>query len=150
MAGITLRSTAFGDHAVIPRGYSHDAGDVSPPLQWSGVPPETAELALVCEDPDAPGGTFTHWLVAGIPPESDHLDAGAKLGEHLVGRNDFGRQGFGGPHPPVGDAPHRYFFRLYALSAPPGLSDGFSARDLRRAVEGRVLASGTLVGTYAR
>ncbi|WP_084955308.1 YbhB/YbcL family Raf kinase inhibitor-like protein [Thermoactinospora rubra] len=150
MAGITLRSSAFDDHTLIPREYSHEEGDVSPPLEWSGVPPEAAELALVCEDPDAPRGTFTHWLVAGIPPETDGLAAGAELKEYVVGRSDFGQEGYGGPHPPVGDDPHRYFFRLYALSSPSGLADGFTAERFRRAVEGKVIASGTLVGTYGR
>ncbi|MBE1559248.1 YbhB/YbcL family Raf kinase inhibitor-like protein [Nonomuraea africana] len=135
---------------MIPRDHSHEAGDVSPQLQWSDVPDGSAELALVCEDPDAPSGTFTHWLVAGIPPDTTQMEAGAELKAYVVGRNDFGRQGYGGPHPPPGDDPHRYFFRLYALSAPTDLSDGFSAEDLRRATEGTVLASGTLVGTYGR
>ncbi|GAA5038131.1 hypothetical protein HNP84_003276 [Thermocatellispora tengchongensis] len=150
MAGITLRSTAFNDHAMIPRTYSHEAGDVSPPLQWADVPGGTAELALLCEDPDAPGGTFTHWLVAGIPPETSGLDAGAELGEYVVGRNDFGDLGYGGPHPPPGDDPHRYFFRLYAFAAPTGLAEGFSAEDFKSAAKADVLASGTLVGTYGR
>lgn len=150
MAGMMLRSAAFNDHTMIPRRYSHEAGDVSPPLEWSEAPPGTAELALLCEDPDAPTGTFTHWLVTGIPADSDHLDAGVDLGDRHVGRNDFGQRGYGGPHPPAGDDPHRYFFRLYALAEPSGLAGGFSADDLRHAIEGKVLASGTLVGTYGR
>ncbi|WP_188195238.1 YbhB/YbcL family Raf kinase inhibitor-like protein [Nonomuraea sp. SYSU D8015] len=150
MAGVMLRSTAFDDHAMIPYEYSHEAGDVSPPLQWADVPGEAAELALVCEDPDAPTGTFAHWLVAGIRPDITELEPGAELKEYVVGRNDFGAEGYGGPHPPPGDNPHRYFFRLYALAAPTGLPDGFDAADFRRAIEGNVLASGTLVGTYGR
>ncbi|MGP3910789.1 YbhB/YbcL family Raf kinase inhibitor-like protein [Nonomuraea sp. 10N515B] len=135
---------------MIPREYSHEAGDVSPALEWAGVPDEAAELVLVCEDPDAPGGTFTHWLVAGIPPDASGLEAGDELKAFTVGRNDFGTQGYGGPHPPPGDAPHRYFFRLYAMPASTGLADGSSAAEFRRATEGKVLASGTLVGTYGR
>ncbi|GAA2406651.1 YbhB/YbcL family Raf kinase inhibitor-like protein [Nonomuraea africana] len=132
MAGTTLLSTAFNDHALIPRAYS--GGAVSPELQWSQVPDETAEPALLCEDPDAPGGTFTYRLVVGIPPGTNELESGAELTGCAVGRDDFGR----------------YFFRLYALSAPTGLGEGFSAKDFRRAIEGDVLASGTLVGTYGR
>jgi Raf kinase inhibitor-like YbhB/YbcL family protein len=150
MAGMTLRSTAFNDHTMIPHAYSHEAGDVSPPLEWSEVPDEAAELALLCEDPDAPTGTFTHWLVAGIPPETAQLEAGAELKSHVVGRNDFGQRGYGGPHPPPGDDPHRYFFRLYALSAPTRLGDGFSSEEFQRAIKDKVLASGNLVGLYGR
>ncbi|TMR90993.1 YbhB/YbcL family Raf kinase inhibitor-like protein [Nonomuraea basaltis] len=149
MAGIALSSMAFNDHAMIPHEYSHEAGDVSPHLRWADVPDGTAELALLCEDPDAPSGTFTHWLVAGIPPDTTELDAGAELKGFVVGRNDFGTPGYGGPHPPPGDN-HRYFFRLYAVSEPTGLADGFSPADLQRALEGKVLASGTLVGTFGR
>jgi Raf kinase inhibitor-like YbhB/YbcL family protein len=149
MAGITVRSSAFNDHAMIPHEHSHEAGDVSPELEWTGVPDGAAELALLCEDPDAPMGTFNHWLVAGIPPDTTSLENGAELKSFVVGRNDFGSQGYGGPQPPVGDT-HRYFFRVYALSAPSGLADGFSADDFHRAIEGKTAASGTLVGTYGR
>lgn len=150
MAGITLRSSAFNDHAMIPHENSHEAGDVSPELEWGEPPDETAELTLVCEDPDAPTGTFTHWLVAGIPTDVRRLEPGAELKEFVVGRNDFGTQGYGGPQPPAGDQPHRYFFRLFALASASGLDDGFSADDFHLALEGNVLASGTLVGTYGR
>ncbi|TDD46040.1 YbhB/YbcL family Raf kinase inhibitor-like protein [Nonomuraea terrae] len=150
MAGITLRSSAFNDHTLIPYEHSHEAGDLSPELEWEGVPDGAAELALLCDDPDAPMGSFTHWLVAGIPPDTTGLDPGADLKGLAVGRNDYGGQGYGGPHPPVGDAPHRYFFRLFALTRPSGLSDGFSADEFRRAIDGNTLASGTFVGTYGR
>lgn len=150
MADIELRSPAFNDHDLIPARYSHEAGDVSPPLEWSGVPGGTAELALVCEDPDAPTGTFVHWLLARIPPTTMSLGPGERPEGTVAGRNDYGTAGYGGPHPPVGDPPHRYFFRLYAVREPLGLSSGFTADDLRRAVEGKVLASGNIVGTYGR
>jgi Raf kinase inhibitor-like YbhB/YbcL family protein len=150
VAEITVRSAAFSDHAMIPGEYSHQAGDVSPPLEWSGVPDETAELVLACEDPDAPAGSFVHWLVAAIPPESEGSEVGADLAESVAGRNDYGRLGYGGPHPPAGDEPHRYFFLLYGLSEPSGLSSGFTAEDLRVALQERVVATGTLVGTYGR
>ncbi|MBA9006791.1 MULTISPECIES: YbhB/YbcL family Raf kinase inhibitor-like protein [Thermomonospora] len=150
MHEIELRSSAFNDHALIPNEYSHAAGDASPPLEWSNVPDETAELVLLCEDPDAPTGTFVHWLLAGIPPETEGLDAGESPTEAVEGRNDYGATGYGGPHPPVGDRPHRYFFRLAALSEPSGLEPGFTAEDYREAIEEKVIGTGTLVGTFGR
>jgi Raf kinase inhibitor-like YbhB/YbcL family protein len=150
MQEITLRSPAFDDHAEIPKEYSHEAGDVSPPLQWSGVPDEAVELVLRCEDPDAPVGTFIHWLLAAIPPETEGMVAGDPPAGAVPGMNDYGRLGYGGPHPPPGDPPHRYVFQLMALSEPSGLRSGFSAGDLDEAVEDKVLATGTLVGLYGR
>jgi Raf kinase inhibitor-like YbhB/YbcL family protein len=150
MAEMNVRSAVFSDHATIPAEYSHQAGDVSPPLEWSEVPDEAAELVLACEDPDAPAGSFVHWLVAGIPPESEGVEAGEDPPESVAGRNDYGRLGYGGPHPPAGDEPHQYFFRLYGLSEPSGLSSGFTAEDLQVALQERVVATGTLVGAYGR
>lgn len=150
MREIKLRSPAFNDHGPIPKEYSHEAGDVSPPLEWSGVPDEAVELVLVCEDPDAPVGTFVHWLLAGIPPETEGLAAGEQPTGAVPGRNDYGTLGYGGPHPPPGDRPHRYVFRLMALSEPSGLEPGFSAEDLDEALRDKVIASGTLVGVYGR
>jgi Raf kinase inhibitor-like YbhB/YbcL family protein len=150
MQDMTLHSQAFNDHTMIPAEYSHARGDVSPPLEWEQPPEEVVELALVCEDPDAPSGTFVHWLVAGIPPDTTGLAAGELPPGAVTGRNDYGTSGYGGPHPPAGDEPHRYFFRLYGLSEPSGLSDGFSAEDFRVAEQEKVAASGTLVGTFGR
>ncbi|GLW67405.1 hypothetical protein Arub01_56480 [Actinomadura rubrobrunea] len=147
---ITLRSPAFSDHTPIPAEYAHAQGDVSPPLVWSPPPGAVAELALICEDPDAPAGTFVHWLLAGIDPDAGGVEAGGVPEGAAVGRNDFGFRGYGGPHPPVGDDPHRYVFRLYGLSGATGLKDGFTADDFRTAVEGKTVASGALVGTYGR
>ncbi|MFL6051765.1 MAG: YbhB/YbcL family Raf kinase inhibitor-like protein [Actinoallomurus sp.] len=150
MHEITLRSPAFDDHAEIPKDYSHEAGDVSPPLHWSGVPDEAVELVLRCEDPDAPVGTFIHWLLAAIPPETEGMAAGDPPTDAVPGMNDYGRLGYGGPHPPPGDRPHRYVFQLMALSEPSGLTSGFSAGDLDEAVEDKVMGTGTLVGRYGR
>ncbi|MEG3628350.1 YbhB/YbcL family Raf kinase inhibitor-like protein [Streptomyces poriticola] len=150
MAGIDLHSTAFGDHSMIPRRYSLEGENLSPPLDWSGVPGEATELALLCEDPDAPSGTFVHWLVTGIDPHSGGLGAGeTRPGSHPH-RNGFGEQGWGGPLPPVGDAAHRYLFRLYALPAPVSLPDDATAADAHRVLDEQQLASGTLVGLYRR
>ncbi|QKW36102.1 YbhB/YbcL family Raf kinase inhibitor-like protein [Actinomadura sp. NAK00032] len=150
MEEMMLRSTAFNDHTLMPSEYSHDSGDVSPPLEWSEPPEEVVELALACEDPDAPAGTFAHWLLAGIDPVTTALDAGEPPTGAVAGRNDYGTAGYGGPKPPAGDDPHRYFFRLYGLSEPSGLRDGFTAEDLRDALQEKVVATGTLVGTFVR
>ncbi|WP_411970422.1 YbhB/YbcL family Raf kinase inhibitor-like protein [Saccharothrix longispora] len=148
--GLDLRSAAFSDHTLVPERCSRDGGDTSPPLTWSDVPPGTGELALLCEDPDAPGGTFTHWVVTGIPADTTSLAEGALPEGAVAGRNGYGETGWGGPRPPVGDEPHRYFFRLFAVDRPLGLGEGVTADDLRAAVEGRVLATGTLVGLFGR
>jgi Raf kinase inhibitor-like YbhB/YbcL family protein len=150
MVDIQLRSPSFGDHQPIPARHAKDQENLSPALEWSGVPEGAVELAVLCEDPDAPRGPFTHWVLAGLQPTA----AGLAEGEHptgaVEGRSDFGEEGYSGPCPPVGDDPHRYFFRVFAASAPLGLVAGASADDLRRALEGKELASGTLVGTYQR
>ena len=150
MADIELRSPSFGDHQPIPARHAKDHDNLSPALEWSGVPEEAVELAVLCEDPDAPSGTFTHWVLAGLQPTSTGLAEGEHPAAAVKGRNDFGEEGYGGPMPPVGDGPHRYFFRVYAASAPLGLTGAPSAEDLRRALEGKELASGTLIGTYQR
>jgi Raf kinase inhibitor-like YbhB/YbcL family protein len=150
MAGIELRSPSFGDHQPIPARHAKDHDNLSPALRWTGVPEAAVELAVLCEDPDAPRGTFIHWVLAGLEPTATGLAEGEHPGGAVEGRNDFGEEGYGGPMPPVGDGPHRYFFRLYAASAPLELVAGASADNLRRALEGKELASGTLVGTYQR
>ncbi|MBO8196663.1 YbhB/YbcL family Raf kinase inhibitor-like protein [Streptomyces oryzae] len=150
MAGIELISTAFNDNAIIPRRYTRDGDDVSPPLEWSGVPGGTAELLLLCEDPDAPSGTFVHWLVTGIDPDARSVEPGeTPLGGTPL-TNGFGGSGWGGPLPPAGDEAHRYFFRLYALPDPVQVPDNASAEDVHRAVDGAALASGNIVGRYQR
>jgi Raf kinase inhibitor-like YbhB/YbcL family protein len=150
MAGIELRSPSFGDHHPIPARHAKDHDNLSPALEWSGVPEEAAELAVLCQDPDAPSGTFTHWVLAGLQPTATGLAEGEHPAAVVEGRNDFGEEGYGGPMPPVGHGAHRYLFRIYAASAPLGLTGSPSAEDLRRALDGKELASGTLVGTYQR
>ncbi|MDQ1042651.1 Raf kinase inhibitor-like YbhB/YbcL family protein [Streptomyces sp. V4I2] len=150
MAGIELRSSAFNDHSVIERRYAYEGDNVSPPLAWRGVPDDATELVLLCEDPDAPSGTFAHWIVVGIDPHSEGVAAGQcpTGGTELV--NGYHERGWGGPHPPPGDEAHRYFFRLYALSKPCVLPDAPSAQEVHQAVDEQQLASGTLVGLYQR
>lgn len=150
MAGIELRSAAFNDHAFLPDRYAKAGENVSPPLAWSGVPGDTAELLLLCEDPDAPTGTFLHWLVTGIAPLSTGVDSGQTPPGGRPHTNGFGEEGWGGPQPPVGDDAHRYFFRLYALPESLPLSEGATADDVREAAERAALADGTLVGRYQR
>ncbi|MFP8907877.1 YbhB/YbcL family Raf kinase inhibitor-like protein [Streptomyces atacamensis] len=150
MAGIDLRSSAFSGEAFIPSRYAKEGDNVSPPLSWSGVPDGAAELLLLCEDPDAPTGTFLHWLVTGIDPACEGVEAGGTPRGGTPRTNGYGEQGWGGPHPPAGDPAHRYFFRLYALSEPVSLEDGASADEVHAAVEGRQLAGGTIYGLYHR
>lgn len=114
------------------------------------MPHEATELVLLCEDPDAPGTTFLHWLVTGIDPGTTGAAEGQKPHGGLPWPNGFGRVGWGGPMPPPGHGPHRYFFRLYALSEPLPLHDHPGVEDVHRALKGRELASGTLIGTYQR
>lgn len=150
MAGIELESTAFSDQDLIPRRHTKDGEDLSPPLTWSGIPDGTAELVLLCEDPDAPSGTFLHWLVTGIDPDSRGVGEGHTPPAGSPGTNGFGHKGWGGPRPPHGDKPHRYVFRLYALPGSVTLPDGADAEAVHRAVDHRKLAAGTLVGRYGR
>ncbi|MFJ4466523.1 YbhB/YbcL family Raf kinase inhibitor-like protein [Streptomyces sp. NPDC089424] len=150
MADIDIRSSAFDDHSFIARRYAYEGENVSPPLAWSGVPDDAAELVLLCEDPDAPSGTFAHWIVVGIDPRSEGVGAGEVPpgGTELV--NGYGERGWGGPHPPPGDDAHHYVFRLYALSEPCVLPDAPNAAQVHRTLGEREVADGTLVGLYRR
>lgn len=147
---IELRSPAFSDHTTIPVRYTRVGDNVSPPLEWSEVPEGTAELALLCEDPDAPSGTFLHWLVTGIPADSRVLPESVTPPAATTWENDFGEPAYGGPRPPVGDDPHRYFFRLYALPSTLDLSPGTPVDEVRQRLRDEAMATGTLVGLFAR
>ena len=149
-AVIQLRSPAFSDHTMIPVRYSRMSDNISPPLEWSEVPEATAELAVVCEDPDAPSGTFLHWLVTGIPANSRNLPESVTPPGATTWVNDFGEPAYGGPQPPVGDGAHRYFFRLYALPSPLGLSSDAPGDHVRQRLQDEALVTGTLVGLFAR
>lgn len=147
---LVLTSSAFAANGAIPALHTCEGQDVSPALSWQGAPPGTKSFALIVDDPDAPSGTFTHWVVVGIDPHSDGVDPGERPpgGTELV--NGFGKPGWGGPHPPPGDEAHHYVFRLYALSEPCVLPDAPSSEQVHRVVEDRQIASGTLVGLYQR
>jgi len=164
---IQLRSPAFADGGMIPKTFTCDGSDRSPPLEWSSVPASARALALICDDPDAPGGTWSHWVVfnlsshvkalrEGVPaeqtvPEVSTERAGPvveKLPEARQGKNDFGKTGYGGPCPPSGT--HRYFFRLYALDTRLELGSTATRAEVFRAIEGHILAEGRLAGKYQR
>lgn len=148
---IELTSPAFEDGDSIPRQYTPDGDDTTPPLEWSGVPDDAAELALLCEDPDAPQGTVAHWVLAGIHPSTTGIAEGVGRPAGAVeGTNDHGQTGWRGPSPPPGDGPHRYIFTLSATSEPLDLPPGATADDLHTALAGKELARGELVGTYER
>lgn len=145
-----LVSTEFKDQSRIPQRFTCEGEDISPPLEWSEVPEGSAALALTCEDPDAPRGTFVHWVLWGLDPSMGGLPVGEGAAGAGQGRNDFGRQGYGGPCPPPGHGTHHYQFTLYALRSPITLADGATIAELRQAMEGSVLAEAVLVGIYER
>jgi Raf kinase inhibitor-like YbhB/YbcL family protein len=147
---IELRSPAFNDHTLIPDRYSYEGGNISPPLEWGGIPDGTAELVLLCEDPDAPSGTFPHWVVTRISPTTTGVAEGELPEGGTAGRNGFGTLGWGGPRPPIGDEPHRYFFRLAAADRPLDVGEGASVDEVHAALEGHLIARGTLVGLFGR
>jgi Raf kinase inhibitor-like YbhB/YbcL family protein len=147
-----LFSNAFPEGGWIPKLHSCEGADVSPSLEWSGSPPETRSFALVVEDPDAPAGIWTHWVLYDIPPKIHQLAQGFKAGAPgLSGVNDFGKPGYGGPCPPKGHGPHRYFFRLYALDVHTlGLPAGVKRPELLEAMDGHVLGEAQTVGRFER
>src|SRR5919109_5250974 len=138
MDEFTLASSAFETGATIPSRHTCEGSDVSPPLAWTAPPDATASVALVVDDPDAPGGTFTHWLAWGIDPDAGALAEGE--GAPVESRNDFGSSGYRGPCPPPGHGPHRYSFRLHALDGELDLQPGAEKAELERSLEGHVLA----------
>jgi len=150
---ITVTSAVFQEGGMIPEKYTCDGADISPPLAWSAAPAGTKSIALICDDPDAPMGTWVHWVVCDIPssvnglpehvPPLERLENGARQGA-----NDFGKVGYGGPCPPGGT--HRYFFKLYALDVKLALSGRVTKERLRGAMGGHILAEGQLMGKYKR
>jgi Raf kinase inhibitor-like YbhB/YbcL family protein len=150
---IEITSSVFEDGGLIPANYTCDGEDTSPPLRWAEVPDGAKSIALVCDDPDAPMGTFVHWVLFNLPAETKELAEGVPSDKALPngakqGVTDFGRIGYGGPCPPSGT--HRYFFKIYALDAELALKAGASKRELLRAMEGHILAQGQLIGKYRR
>ncbi len=150
---IQITSTAFEEGGTIPQKYTCDGEDVSPALQWSGIPDGTQSIALICDDPDAPMGTWVHWVLFNIPADTTELPENIPADRVLEngakhGINDFKKLGYGGPCPPGGT--HRYFFKLYALDIEIGLEPGATKEELLKAMEGHILDEGQLMGRYAR
>jgi Raf kinase inhibitor-like YbhB/YbcL family protein len=137
----TLSSSGFAPGQAIPRKYSCDGQDISPPLTWGEPPQNTRSLALVADDPDAPGGTYVHWVLYNMPPHTRALP-------EAVHKNSWGRLGYGGPCPPGGT--HRYFFKLYALDRMLDLAAGASKQRLLEAMQSHILGEADLMGTYSR
>lgn len=149
-----VHSPAFNEGSRIPERYTGDGDNLSPPLEWTDVPPGTRSFALVCEDPDAPSGTFRHWGVAGIPADQRELPEGfgnAPPRRCAFAKNDFGRAAYDGPAPPPGHGPHHYHFRLAALDA-EGISAAAqeSVVDFWGRVRPHILAEAQTVGVYER
>lgn len=150
---IRLTSSAFKDGEAIPRGYTCDGANVSPPLEWTGMPKSAKTIAIIADDPDAPSGTFVHWVLYDLPaaglglientPPSESFNGGG-----AQGKNDFEKIGYGGPCPPSGT--HRYFFKLYALDTELPLKSGASKAEVEKAMEGHIVGQAQLMGTYSR
>jgi Raf kinase inhibitor-like YbhB/YbcL family protein len=150
---VTSKSFMFGQR--LPDEYTCQGKNISPHLAWANVPQETKSFAIICDDPDAPAGTWVHWVIFNIPamildlaqgmPASETLSNGARQG-----KNDFGRIGYGGACPPKGHGDHRYFFKVYALDTILDKEPGITKAELEKAMNGHVLADGQLMGTYSR
>ena len=148
MADLTITSPAFAGKSAIPARYSCDGEDINPPLQIGAVPNSAKSLALIVDDPDAPAGTWVHWVVWDIPPQTREIPENGLPAGAVQGLNDWKRNSYGGPCPPSGT--HRYFFRLYALDVTLNLAVTTSKAALLRAMQGHVIAQGELMGTYRK
>jgi len=151
---LELKSEVFREGDFIPKKFTGEGPDVSPPLFWDQAPEGTKSFALIVDDPDAPVGTWVHWALYNIPDAETKLPEGVLIGPEwekgiLQGRNDFGNFGYGGPLPPKGK-PHRYFFRLYALDIMLNVPPGISKRELMKAMETHILGTSELMGMYQR
>jgi Raf kinase inhibitor-like YbhB/YbcL family protein len=146
-AKMKITSSAFQEGAEIPSKFTCDGADTSPPLQIADIPSEAKSLALIVDDPDAPSGLFTHWLVWNIPPQTGSVREGSAP-KGAQGANDFGKSGYGGPCPPSGT--HRYYFKVFALDRELDLPSGAKRGQLDAAMKGHVVAQGELIGRYSR
>ena len=146
-ANMKITSSAFQEGGNIPSKFTCDGSDTSPPLQIAGVPSNAKTLLLIADDPDAPSGLFTHWLVWNIRPQTNSIAEGSAP-KGVQGANDFGKSGYKGPCPPPGT--HRYSFKIYALDRELDLRSGAKGSQVDAAMKGHVIAQGELVGRYAR
>lgn len=142
-----LTSSAFKDGGFIPSRYTADGEDISPPLEIDDVPKRTVALALVMDDPDAPMGTWGHWIIWNIPPATGKIEEG-KAPQGVKGMNDFGKLEYGGPAPPGGT--HTYVFKLYALDKKLDLKEGAAKLELEKSMQGHILSQARLKGKYSR
>jgi Raf kinase inhibitor-like YbhB/YbcL family protein len=150
---IKVTSSAFAEGGLIPAKYTCDGQDISPPLQWEGVPEGTKSIALISDDPDAPRGMWVHWVLFNLPADNTGIEENIPPEKTLPngaiqGITDFGRVGYGGPCPPSGT--HRYFFKVYALDTKLDLAAGANKSQLLKAMEGHILGQGQLIGKYKR
>jgi Raf kinase inhibitor-like YbhB/YbcL family protein len=145
---IQIKSTAFEEGETIPRVYTCDDRNISPPLSWTGVPQGSISLVLIMDDPDAPSGTFDHWILFNLPPDLSGLSQDNRS-VGTEGKNGFGRVGYGGPCPPRGSN-HRYFIKLYALDMDITLKAGASKAEVEHAMQGHILAQGQFMARYGR
>src|SRR5262249_37215492 len=146
--GLRVSSPAFSNNQTIPKTYTCDGRNAAPPIEWSGIPADAKSVAVICDDPDAPSGTFTHWVLYNIPASARGLPEHPTIG--TSGVNSFGKTGFSGPCPPKADHAHHYHFHVYALDLDSIGGAGLSKDDALDAMEGHILAEGDLVGTYKR
>jgi len=149
-----MSSASFSAGEMIPKKFACDGPDVSPKLNWTEPPAKTQSFALIMDDPDAPAGTWVHWVLFDLPADTRELAEGVAKQEQLAngarqGRNDFGKIGYGGPCPPPGN-PHRYFFKLYALNAKLNLKAGATKADVEDGIKGHILAHAEMIGKYGR
>lgn len=152
-ATIKLTSSAFADSQPIPRQYTCSGINISPPLEWAGVPKSAKTIAIIADDPDAPAGTWVHWVIYNMPADTigmvENLPTTEELkGGGFQGKNDFEKIGYGGPCPPSGT--HRYFFKIYSLDTELPLKAGATKAEVEKAMAGHVVAQGQLMGTYSR
>ena len=148
-----IYSSAFQDSGQIPSKFTADGINISPPLGWKFIPDGTQSLALICDDPDAPAGTWVHWVIVNLPPHTSALQEGISPVPVLPdgtrqGKNDFGKTGYSGPAPPGGA--HRYFFKLYALDVKLQCDSGITNKELVAQMRGHIIAEAQLCGTYSR
>ena len=151
---LMLSSVAFAENATIPARHTCEGENLSPALAWTGVPVGTRSFALICDDPDAPRGTWVHWVLWNLPADAIELGEGVPGKPELPsgarqGNNDSGNIGYAGPCPPPG-GPHRYYFRLHALDSVLNLPPGVKRSELEAAMEGHILARAVIMGTYER
>ncbi|HYX28011.1 MAG TPA: YbhB/YbcL family Raf kinase inhibitor-like protein [Pyrinomonadaceae bacterium] len=152
-ASIKLSSSAFKDSGPIPKQYTCDGVNISPPLEWTGIPKTGKTIAIIADDPDAPAGTWVHWIVYNLPAESIGLIENTPATDEIKGggfqgRNDFKDIGYGGPCPPSGT--HRYFFKIYALDSELPLKAGATKAEVENAMAGHIVGQGQLIGTYRK